>query len=278
MILIADSGSTKTDWSCINDREIIRFKTIGLNPYFVSVEQVEQEVSKNIPQEIDKDAITEVHFFGSGCGRIESQNTIKNGLQLILKNAKIIVESDLFGAGFACYGPRETGIIAILGTGMNIGFWQGPASLQTPLPSLGFILGDAGSGASLGKRLLKAIFEEQLSSHIIDKFQDTYNLSVSELLDKIYKQPRANAFLASFVPFLSENRDEVQLQNIVNDAFDEFTSVYASRFSMCKTISFVGSIAKVFETNLRYCLSKKGFKISQIVNAPITLLEERFMQ
>ncbi len=278
MILIADSGSTKTDWSCINGQEIIRFKTIGLNPYFVSSEQVEQEVSKNIPQNIDIDAIIEVHFFGSGCGRVESKSTIRKGLQLIFKNAKIAVESDLFGAGFACYGPREAGIIAILGTGMNIGFWQGPASLQTPLPSLGFILGDAGSGASLGKRLLKAIFEEQLSPYIIEKFQNTYSLTVSDLLEKLYKQPRANAFLASFVPFLSENQDDEQLQGIVNDAFDEFTNVYASRFPMSKTISFVGSIAKVFERNLKYCLSKKEFEISQIVDAPITLLEKRFMQ
>lgn len=278
MILIADSGSTKTDWSCINAQEIVRFKTIGLNPYFVSSEQIEQEVSHSIPQTIDKESITEIHFFGSGCGRMESKEIVIKALQSIFTKASISVESDLFGAGLACYGIREAGIIAILGTGMNIGFWQGPSTLQTPIPSLGFILGDAGSGASLGKRLVKAIFEEQVSPQIIEKFQDTYHLSVPELLDKLYKQPRANAFLASFVPFLAENRDDVQLQNIVNDAFDEFTNVYASRFSQSNRISFVGSIAKVFETNLTNSLLKKGFEISKIVDAPIALLEDRFMQ
>lgn len=278
MILIADSGSTKTDWSCVNGQEVIRFKTIGLNPYFVSLEQIEQEISKNIPQEIFKDSIENVHFFGSGCGRAESKEIIRKALQLIFTKATISVESDLFGAGLACYGQRDAGIIAILGTGMNIGFWQGPSLLQTPIPSLGFILGDAGSGASLGKRLVKAIFEEQVSPDVIDKFQNTYNLSVSELLDKLYKQPRANAYLASFVPFLSENQNEEQLQNIVNEVFDEFTNVYASRFSQSNRISFVGSIAKVFETNLTNSLLRKGFEISKIVDAPIALLEDRFMQ
>lgn len=281
MILIADSGSSKTDWSCIDGKNVIRFKTIGLNPYFVSSEQIEQEINRNIPQVIDKDRVVEVYFFGSGCGRKESQLIVQHALQVIFSKSQVVVESDLFGAGLACYGRCEAGIVAILGTGMNIGFWQGPSTLATPMPSLGFILGDAGSGASLGKRLIKAIFEKQLSLEITERFHTQYSLTVSELLDKLYKQPRANAFLASFVPFIADNIDNEQMQTIVTEAFDEFVRIYASQISKqynTKAISFIGSIAKVFEANLLGCLSKNGYDILQIVDAPIALLEDRFMQ
>ena len=274
MILVADSGSTKTNWACIDKTRSIHFNTIGLNPYFVTEEIVKTEIQSNFPKEISTDGISEIYFYGSGCGRAESQQTIKHALQAIFTNAKIVVDSDLVGAAIACYG-REKGIVAILGTGMNIGYWDG-ISLETPMPSLGYIFGDAGSGAVLGKKLIQAVFEKRVSQLIIDAFQHKYHLQVSELLDKVYKQPRPNAYLASFVPFLSENVANEEIQRILHDSYAEFAMVYVKPISetyLSKQISFVGSLSVVFKTFLMDELSNIGVKTKDFVSSPLEKIE-----
>ncbi len=274
MILVADSGSTKTNWACIDETRSIHFDTIGMNPYFVTEEQVKSEIQENFPRNVSSAEITAIYFYGSGCGREESQMIIKNMLQLMFPNANITVDSDLVGAAIACYG-REQGIVAILGTGMNIGYWDGQ-KLGTPMPSLGYIFGDAGSGAVLGRKLIQAVFEKRFSQPLIDKFQQKYHLQLSELLDKVYKQSRPNAYLASFVPFLSDNLDDDEIQKMLHDAYKEFANVYAKPIAQmysAKRISFVGSISVVFQNIIHEELARIGVENPLVLASPLQKIE-----
>lgn len=277
MILVADSGSTKTNWACIDETHSVHFNTIGMNPYFVTEAIVNTEIQSNFPKKISQKDISAIYFYGSGCGREESQMIIKKNLQSIFQYAKIMVDSDLVGAAIACYG-REKGIIAILGTGMNIGYWDGQ-KLETPMPSLGYIFGDAGSGAVLGRKLIQAVFEKRFSQKLIDKFQQKYHLQLPELLDKVYKQPRPNAYLASFVPFLTENLDNDEIQKMLHDAYKEFAVVYAKQIAQMYSatkISFVGSISVVFQNILHDELAQIGVENIYVLASPLQKIEKYF--
>ena len=284
MILLADSGSTKTDWACIDDaQQMFHFQTIGLNPYFVTEEQICDEITRNFSQctmhnaQCTMDSVSKIYFYGSGCGRAESKQLIENALRKLFSHAEIIVDSDLKGAAIACYGNTK-GIVAILGTGMNIGFWDGK-DLQTPMPSLGYIFGDAGSGAVLGRKLIKAVFEKRLSDSLIKKFQNTYHVSLPNLLDRVYKQPRPNTYLAGFAPFYAENLGNQEIQTILHEAYREFAEVYAKPIAEkygVGEISFVGSIANVFSEILAEELAVFGLKIHAIITAPIKCFENYY--
>ena len=167
MILLADSGSTKTEWLCVSS-ETIRFTTIGLNPYFSDKKTISRELQTKAPKSIYAEQVEKIFFYGSGCSSADSKNIVREGLLDVFPEAEIIVETDLVGAAIACYGVTS-GVVAILGTGMNIGYWNGK-SMETPLPSLGYVLGDSGSGAVIGRILLRTIYEQRASKNIIDSF------------------------------------------------------------------------------------------------------------
>lgn len=274
MILVADSGSTKTEWSCIAEQSTTRFNTIGMNPYFVTEEMICKEIRNNFPTQYQTNDIDAIYFFGSGCGREESKAIVRNALQAIFVHANITVDSDLVGAAIANYG-NEQGIISILGTGMNIGYWDGQ-SVHTPLPSLGFILGDAGSGSALGKTLIKNIFERQMTSQTTEAFFNQYKLTVTELLEAVYKRPRPNAYLASFVPFIAEHKDLEDIQLLIRSVFANFTNIYAKQIAadfQSDKIAFVGSIAKIFQNELRESLQTANIQLTKISSHPIEGME-----
>ncbi len=276
MILIADSGSTKTDWACVEGERIVHFHTIGLSPYFVTKEVVQSEIGNNLPSEIDPKAVQSIYFYGTGCGRAESKQLIEDSLQSLFVNATVVVDSDLVGAARACYGS-QSGLVAILGTGMNIGYWDGK-SIETPMPSLGFILGDEGSGADLGKRLLSALFEKKLSKNVEKAFFEQYQISLGDVLDRVYKQPRPNAYLASFAPFLAQHLDDKTVCSLVNSAFSAFCTTYfvpmMQRYNT-KTVSFVGSLALAFEKMIVLNLQEVGGEVGEIVVRPMEKLEKQ---
>lgn len=278
MILIADSGSTKTDWACIDGTNVYHFQTIGLSPYFVTQEVIIKEVSAHLPTAVDSKSVQSVYFYGTGCGRPESRMLVENALHDLFGNATIIVDSDLVGAAKACYGT-QSGLVAILGTGMNIGFWNGK-TVETPMPSLGYILGDEGSGADLGKRLLSALFKKQLSKQVEQAFFEQYPITIGEVLDRVYKQPRANAYLASFAPFLSHHLDDETVRSIVNSTFSDFCNVYVvplmNQFNT-KKLSFVGSLASAYKDLIVLNLQEVGCTVGEIVARPLEKLENLYM-
>ena len=175
MILIADSGSTKTDWVLISDTESVSFQTIGFSPYFVEHSDVSSILLSALPETINTDTITQIFFYGAGCGTESSQKIIETALSQIFTLANIQINTDLVGAAIALLG-NKSGIIAILGTGMNIGFWNG-TNIEYTSPSLGYILGDEGSGAYIGKQLLSGYFYEEMPQEIIKEFKFKYNLT-----------------------------------------------------------------------------------------------------
>lgn len=274
MILFADSGSTKTDWVCWDGQKTIRFQTIGMNPYFVTDELVFLEINRNLPKQVSAESVRKIYFYGSGCGREESQHIIMCALKKVFPNAEAYVASDLEGAAIACYG-NGSGAVAILGTGMNIGYWDGN-SLETPMPSLGYIFGDAGSGAVLGRKLVQAVFEKRISDELIAAFQNKYHLSVAELLDRVYKQPRPNTFLASFARFYSEHLKNAEIQSILHDAYREFATIYARPLADkygIDAISFVGSVSLAFSDIISKELEAVELKIDTIIGSPLQKLK-----
>lgn len=279
MKLIADSGSTKTEWVCFDETKTFHFNTIGFNPYFVDEAIIVSELQNNFPGEISLESVSDVYFYGSGCGKQKAKDLISNVLQRIFVKATIIVETDLVGAAIACYGDKS-GIIAILGTGMSVGFWNGK-TLEMPIPSLGFILGDEGSGADLGKRFISAMYKKQLPIEIEQKFIETYSLSVTDVIERVYKQPRPNAFLASFVPFFLNFRTLPIVDKIIQNALQEFIKIYIHPMMQIyhnQNIAFVGSLALVFEQELSVLTQKEGFRLETIVAKPLNLLEQRIRE
>ncbi len=276
MKILADSGSTKTDWACITDKGTFHFCTIGMNPYFITTERVVAELSANFPKNGEAASVSEVHFYGSGCGRDESKQVVEKALRVFFPQASISVESDLVGAAVACYGA-DAGLVAILGTGMNVGYWNGK-TLETPLPSLGFILGDEASGADIGKRLVRGVFEKRLPQSLIDAFFASYPISLQELLDKVYKQSCPNAFLAQFAPFVIAHKNESAMQEIINEAFSDLFAYYINplmKTYKTQKISFVGSIAYALSEYIVLKTQNEKCSLEKIISRPLDFLERK---
>lgn len=278
MILLADSGSTKTEWLCVSSKKI-RFTTMGLNPYFTDEDTICEELREKMPEALNAEQVEKIFFYGSGCGSAESKNIVRKGLQRFFTKAEIIVETDLVGAAIACYGTGQ-GIVAILGTGMNIGYWNGKI-VETPLPSLGYVIGDAGSGAVIGRRLLRAIYEQRVSQEIIDSFREEYHLGVPELLNRVYKQPRANRFLAQFVPFVVKYRNEPAIQELLQTSYREFAEFYVKpvvQIYNVNEISIVGSLSVVFQEEITQNLREVGVDLQKTIANPLDEIGRNFEQ
>jgi N-acetylglucosamine kinase-like BadF-type ATPase len=249
MILIADSGSTKTDWLLIDKENTNQTQSIGLNPYHINNEfftdVLKNEVNHKL--KIQQHHINEVYFYGAGCGAEQKQKEVKSWLSKIYTKANIEVASDLLAAARAVCMNRK-GIVVILGTGSNSCIFDGEKITDTQI-SLGYILGDEGSGAYLGKILLKDVLEEKLPQHLIQKFYKDYPLSLNEILDNIYNKPFANRFLAGFTKFIGNNIDDPSLQKIVKNAFNEFINRYLHKYNnyLDYKVYGVGSVAWYFK-------------------------------
>ncbi len=279
MIIIADSGSTKTDWCVIDGKKTYSFQTLGLNPYFVDSASITNIVSEQFPKHLSPVDMSHCYFFGAGCKNRDSQYVVKKGLQNLFTHGTIQVESDLTGAARASLG-NQAGIVCILGTGMSIGYWNG-SELTYTLPSLGYILGDEGSGAYIGKMLVKAVFEERLPKHCIDDFFKTYNTNLANVLHNIYKEQLPNLYLGDFARFAMKHKNEESVQRIINRVFQEFTQFHVRKISQhtrCRSICFVGSIAYHFEEFLAPILLNAGISIHGVIQKPIDGLQRYFQE
>ena len=266
MKLIADSGSTKTEWILLDKKTKI-FNTIGLNPVFVNAEDVAKTIQNSDIFNF-KDKISEVHFFGAGCGSLERNKIIYSGLSAIFRNANISVENDLLGAGIAMFKNSE-GIIAILGTGSNTGVYKNKTIIEN-INSLGYILGDEGSGAVIGKSFLKAFLNKELPKNIEDNFNKTFNIGINEIIQKVYKEPFPNRFLASFMPFIHANKSDDFVQNLLCDCFTDFfekTIIKYENYQNYK-IKIIGSVAHFFSDEIKIAAKKLNIEITDIAKSP----------
>lgn len=270
MILIADSGSTKTDWCLIDDkRERKIIQTIGINPYQMNASAIRDVLDKELQPYIYPDKIREIYFYGAGCSTERKCQTIDNILQDFFPQAVIEVHHDLLGAARALCG-HEAGIACILGTGSNSCYFDGSEIVENVV-SLGYLFGDEGSGASMGKQLIMDYFHGILPSEITEKFNKQFNHSVEFILDAVYNQPRPSRFLASFSPFILENIGHPYVKNMVINCFDEFFSKNVSKYNNHKSVkvSFVGSVAFFFHDILFESAQKAGITTNKIYRSAI---------
>ena len=273
MILIADGGSTKTDWAVLDTatKEVIdRFSMPGFNPSHTSEEAMREFLTDELRAQLADltRTLKNVYFYGAGCvGR--GKELLDGILRDITETDNVFVESDIVGAALSLAGHEEA-IVSILGTGSNSGHWNGHEFTEH-VPPLGFILGDEGSGGSMGKRLLTSVLRRRLPDEICTALLDQYRLTEADIIHRVYGQPRPNAFLASFVPFLKVNIEVPEIRALVESEFDAFVKNNLLLYSKCHTLpcSFSGTVALVFADILSDVLEENGCQVGKIVRRPI---------
>lgn len=275
MILLADSGSTKTDWGLVENGKLVkRLRTSGMNPFQMSEEAITEEIKTHLVPELPGIVLDEVHFYGAGCTK-EKQPIVERALRANLTiNGECEVASDMLGAARGICGHKP-GIACILGTGSNSCSYDGKNLVKNVSP-LGFILGDEGSGAVLGKLLVGDVLKNQMPETVIKRFFEKYKLTSAEIIDRVYRQPKPNTFLASFVPFLEENIDEPKIYNLVKESFRSFLRRNVMQYEGWQTlpIGFNGSIAKIYKKPLLEALEEEGMHLGRIIQAPMEAMVE----
>ena len=276
MILIADSGSTKTDWClCKKGTVLCSIQTQGINPYHQSEEAIEAVLREELlPQLTQHSAFNiqntiDIVFYGSGCANENACNRIKKAIHKVLETKDITVHSDLLGAARALCGHEE-GIACVLGTGSNSCLYNGK-EITANTPPLGYILGDEGSGAVLGKILLGDVLKNQLPADLCQKFLKEFDLDRLTIIKRVYKEPQANRFLASVTPFLIQNIDRVEVYTLVLNAFKAFFVRNIQQYENYDKLSvnFIGSIAFYYRDVLSQAARECGCTVGNIIKSPM---------
>lgn len=269
MILIADSGSTKTQWCVIDNGKVLKeIYTLGINPFYQSTDEISADLVEKLSSKLDSSLITNVSFYGAGCSFDDKKQIVRDALQPLFPQAAIEIDSDLLGAARALF-QRQKGIACILGTGSNSCYYDGTQIVQNISP-LGFILGDEGSGAVLGKHLVADILKNQLPTELKEKFFTQFQFTPAEILDRVYKKPFPNRFLAQFTPFLLDNLEEPAIFNLVFDSFDAFLTRNLLRYELeDMEVGFVGSIAHHFRDVLEIVACERNINITKVEQRPM---------
>lgn len=280
-ILIADSGSTKCEWRLTGNRKrksAASFFTQGMSPYFLNAQQMHDVITNELLPQLQKEEPTEIHFYGTGNKNPENSKRTRKVLQGIFKDAEVTVDHDLLGIARATCG-HEPGIACILGTGSNSCYYNGKKIVRNS-PGLGYVLGDEGSGAYLGKKVIQYFLYEIFEKDLHDKFYKKYKLDASQILENVYQKPLPNRYLASFTMFLSENRGHYMIENILEDGLNDFFYNHISRYpeSMKYPVHFVGSIAYYFKDVVEGLCEWYGMKVGKILKSPVEGLVEYHAQ
>ncbi len=270
-ILIADSGSTKCEWLVITEhgQELGEFHTMGFNPYFHDADLVEREMNANSQAMEVADSVDRVYFYGAGSSSPELCEVIAEGLRRVFANAVVHVGHDLDGAAYSTY-TGEPAVTCILGTGSNSCMFDG-TTVTEEVPALAYILGDEGSGSWFGKRLLSSFLYHKLPAAIHDDFVEQYGLDKLSITKRVYQEPNANVFLASFMTFLGRHKSDLFVQDWLDEGFKEFLDVHVACFEGASTmpIHFVGSVAYHFQDALKKACADRGYRVGNIIKKPI---------
>ncbi len=269
MILVAESGSSKTEWILANKNSIVaQYNSKGLNPYFVSSEDISLLLQNEIIPALKNHIPKKIYFYGAGCSTNANKQIIFSGFRKVFNQTNIEVDHDLMAACRALF-YNSKGIACILGTGSNACIFNGNSILHKA-NSLGYILGDNGSGTDIGKHFLTAYFNNELPFLIAEKFENEYHISLEQVLDNVYKKPFPNRYLASFSPFIKQNIDNVFVFNMVKKSFIDFFNKMILKLPEYKTypIGFVGSIAYTYKEILMQVSKEFGFSEVTIIKNP----------
>lgn len=270
MHIIADSGSTKTDWLLLDRGQLaMQFTTRGFNPYYYNKAGLYELLTAALPPELDVSQVHELSYYGSGCSTADNCRLVQEALQSVFQHASISVQHDMLGAARALLGNMP-GIACILGTGSNSCYYDGQKIVQQ-IPSLGYILGDDGSGVQIGKELLKAILYKQAPEIMITDFDQTYKLSQEQILKSIYQNDKAARFLAGFAQFAGKHKKVPYCHELVGQVFDRFIRIHLLQYPLDTNllVSFTGSVAWHFQDILFERLEKAKIPAGKILHSPI---------
>ena len=267
--LIADSGSTKTEWCLLKNNKPTLFTTQGMSPYFVNAEQVEQIMRTEVFPFLKKNKIDEMHFYGTGCKNPANLKMFKKVFAKLFQEAVIEVDNDLSGAAKALCG-HEKGIACILGTGSNSCYYNEKRIVKNS-PGIGFILGDEGSGAYLGKKVVQHFLYNLFDDDLRARFDAKFVTTDSEILESVYKKPLPNRYLASFASFLAENRGHYMIENIIEDGINDFfyTHIVTYRESSKLPVHFTGGIAYGFKDVVVQLCKNYDMRVGNILRSPM---------
>lgn len=270
MILLADSGSTKTTWVVIDDRLVKKtLQTPGLNPYFLSSDTIEAILMADLVPHLVPDFINEIHFYGAGCSTENNNNMVKDCLKIFFRKAGIFIYHDILGAARSLFGDHE-GIAGILGTGCNSCYYDG-RGIFSKVPSLGYLFGDEGAGSYLGKSFMGKYLRNELPERIRREFDNQYNLRLEDILNALYNQPFPNRFLASFSEFIAPRQQDPYIRDLVKKSFEAFFEAQIKKYDRYQhvPVSFVGSIAHYYREILLEAAAEQGIRIETILKSPM---------
>ncbi|MDR2927658.1 MAG: N-acetylglucosamine kinase [Cytophagaceae bacterium] len=269
MILIADGGSTKVDWSLVDNGKLIqRLFTAGINPFFRSADYINTQIRDVVAPTLKNYKIDTVYFYGAGCAFPEKNEIIQTAITQNFDANIVTVGSDLLGAAIGLCG-NNSGIACILGTGSNSCSYDG-SEIRENVSPLGYILGDEGSGAVLGRLFIGACLKNRLTHEIKEKFLTTCQLNPSDILDRVYRQPAPNLFLASIAPFIRDNINNPSVYDLVLMSFTDFFKKNVMQYDYKNNkVFFTGSIAFHFQDVLKQAAANLGIEIETIVQSPM---------
>jgi N-acetylglucosamine kinase-like BadF-type ATPase len=275
MILITDSGSTKADWALIDQRHCVsRIHTCGFNPYMQTTDEMVCSINNSALKKIADRGISHLWFYGAGCTPGEKTQNVTMALRAVFgKQCDVKVQSDMVGAARALC-QQEEGIACILGTGSNSCLYDGH-EIVANVPPLGFILGDEGSGAHLGKMMVGNVLKGQMPKEIVNRFFEETGMDTADIINRVYRQPFPNRWLASLAPLIHRNLNHKDVRAMAAEAFTAFFQRNVANYNRPDLpVNFVGSIAYYYKEIIAEVANNMGYSIGKIRQSPIEGLME----
>lgn len=267
--LIADSGATKAEWCLLKDGKKKTIFTQGISPYFLNTEQITDLLMNELKPRLKNVHIDEVFYYGTGCANPANARSVKKAVSKVFPGAKVDVNHDLMAAARALCG-KEKGIACILGTGSNSCYYDGKKIVKNS-PGLGYVLGDEGSGAYLGKKVIQYYLYGTFDDELRGRFDVTYTTTTTEILENVYKKPMPNRYLAGFCKFLADNRGHYMIENIIEDGLNDFFFNHLCKYRETWTlpVSFAGSVAFGFKDVLQQLCNSYEFEMGKVMKNPM---------
>lgn len=268
-ILIADSGATKAEWCLLANGEKKTLLTTGLSPYFLTTDAIADLVRQEVLPALENAAVDALFFYGTGCANPDNARSVKKALRRVFPNAGIEVSTDLMAAARSLCG-RQKGIVCILGTGSNSCYYNG-RTIGKNSPGIGYVLGDEGSGAYLGKKVIQYYLYDTFDEDLRARFDAKFVTTPVEVLDNVYKKPFPNRYLAAFTMFLAENRGHYMIENMIEDGLNDFFFQHLNKYNEVwkHPVHFAGSVADGFKDVLQSLCASYEFEMGTVLKAPM---------
>ena len=269
MILIADSGATKTDWRIVDHTGVLeQVTTAGISPQYLDAEKIYSLITTSLLPNLKEKNPSIIYYYGAGCSSPERNQRVHSALSRAFTHCEINVDHDLLGAARALCGHKP-GIACILGTGSNSCLYDGK-DITDNVPSLGFLMGDEGSGAYLGKMLIRAYLYRELPDELAQSLKNTYNLTKDGIIDSVYYSDMPSTYLATFAKFMHEKRKHPVIHAMIYENFAEFFERHVCKYENFTKlpVNFVGSIAYHFSDTLKQVAKKYGASVGQVIISP----------